>query len=128
MLYPHYVTAARICGCSIKVVEGMNNYFQLHCTEEENFQNNQIFLGFGIFSSAPKFNIYLDLNPWFPQPREIEECGSVEAAATGQAVSQLTIKPLLCVRVRTDCGFSCPCLLPKSQPPDRIPLAWHWAL
>lgn len=61
MLYPHYVTVARICGCSIKVVEGVNNYFQLRCTEGENFQNNQIFLGCGIISSAPKFNILLGL-------------------------------------------------------------------
>lgn len=52
----------------------------------------------------------------------------MEAAATGQVVSQQTIKPLLCVRVRTDCSFSRPSLLPKSQPPDRVPLAWHWAL
>lgn len=80
MLYPHYVTAAGICGCSIKVVEGVKNYFQLHCTEEENFQNNQIFLGFRIFSSAPKFKILPGLESLVLQLREIEECGNVEAA------------------------------------------------
>lgn len=94
MLYPHYVTVARICGCSIKVVEGVNNYFQLSRTEGENFQNNQIFLGCGILSAALKFDVLPGLESLVAlaqRDRGMWKCGS-------WSNSQQTMKPLLCVR------------------------------